>query len=258
MKSDELSGRGLPPTNYDDMSRRYDTGRDTREEWVQEWRSVLSKYLTTIPGPVADVGSGTGIWAKLIADWFDVDVVGIERSTGMRARAAQTRSHPRVDYIAGEAEHLPLRDKSCSAIWMSTVVHHFSDMQAAAREARRVLRDGGPVLVREAFSGRHDGIMWIRFFPSALRIAERRHPTVDAVVEAFNRAGFINHEIQRVTEVAAVDLHHYRKKVGTRADSTLELISDEEFERGLAEMTRMAEEAEPEPVTATLDLLVFT
>ena len=258
MKSDEVSGRRLSPTNYDAMSRKYDAGRATPEEWVIEWRIALADHLMSIQGPVVDVGSGTGIWAKLIADWFDIDVIAIEPSTGMRSRAAQTRPHPRVDYVAGEAEHLPLRDKSCTAIWMSTVVHHFSDLNAAAREARRVLREGQPVLVRQAFSGRHDGIMWIRFFPSALRIAERRHPTVDAVVDAFTRAGFRNHDIQRVTEIAAADLHHYRNKIATRADSTLELISDEEFERGLEEITRMAKESGPEPVTATLDLLLFT
>jgi ubiquinone/menaquinone biosynthesis C-methylase UbiE len=108
-----MSGRGLPPTDYDAMSRVYDAGRATPDEWVHEWRSVLSTYLSAIPGPVADVGSGTGIWAKLIADWFDFNVVGIEPSSGMRARAAQTRADPRVHYIAGEAEHLPL----CWAVW---------------------------------------------------------------------------------------------------------------------------------------------
>jgi ubiquinone/menaquinone biosynthesis C-methylase UbiE len=258
VKSDELSGRGLPPTDYDLMSRVYDAGRATPEEWVREWRDALSEHLTSNRGPIADVGSGTGIWAKQIADWFDVHVVGIEPSTGMRTRAAQARPHHRVDYIAGEAEHLPLRDKSCSAVWMSTVVHHFSDLNAAAREARRVLQDGRPILVRQGFSGRHDGIMWIRFFPSALRIAERRHPTIDSVVDAFTRAGFRNHHIQRVTKIAATDLHQYRNKLATRADSTLELISDEEFERGLEAISRMAEESPPQSVTATLDLLVFS
>jgi ubiquinone/menaquinone biosynthesis C-methylase UbiE len=255
---DEMSERSWKPTDYDAMARIYDAGRATPQEWVHEWRSALSEYLTGIKLPVADVGSGTGIWAKLIADWFDTDVVGIEPSTGMRTRAARTRSHPRVHYIGGHAEHLPLRDKSCSAIWMSTVVHHFGDLNAAAREARRVLQDGGPVLVRQAFSGRHDGIIWTRFFPSALRLAEARHPTVEAVVQAFTDAGFTHHEIDRVTEIAAVDLHHYKKKVATRADSTLELISDEEFHRGLEELSRTAADSEPEPVTATLDLLVLT
>jgi ubiquinone/menaquinone biosynthesis C-methylase UbiE len=245
-------------TNYDAMSRTYDFGRATPEEWVHEWRSELTEYLTADERPVADVGSGTGIWAKFIVEWFDTDVIGIEPSTGMRSRATQTRRHSRVHYVGGAAEHLPLRDASCGAVWMSTVVHHFADLHAAAREARRVLRDGGPVLIRQSFSGRHDGILWTGFFPSALRLAEQRHPTIETVIEAFTKAGFRHHEVCEVTQIAAADLHEYVQRTATRSDSTLELISDEEFERGLEELRNLAENSPSEPVVATLDMVVVT
>jgi hypothetical protein len=38
---------------------------------------------------------------------------------------------------------------------------------------------------------------------------------------------------------------------------TLALISDEEFERGLADLRRAARDAPPAPVRTTLDLLVL-
>ena len=240
------------------MSRTYDSGRATPEEWAHEWRSAITEYLTANQRPLADVGSGTGIWAKLIAEWFGIDVIGIEPSTGMRSRAAQARRHSRVHYVGGVAEHLPLRDASCGTVWMSTVVHHFTDLYAAAREARRVLTDGGAVLIRQSFSGRHDGILWTRFFPSALRLAEQRHPTIEMVVEAFTSAGFTHHENHPVDQIAAADLHEYVQRTATRADSTLELISDEEFEQGLQELTVLAENSPPGPVVARLDLLVVT
>jgi len=208
-------------TDYDEMARVYDAGRAMPEEWVGEWRSALGDYLADIRGPVVDVGSGTGIWAKFMADWLELHVVGVEPSEGMRSHAIENRRHPRVDYVGGEAGHLPLRDGICGAIWMSTVVDHFPDLHAAAREARRVLHDGGPVLVRQAFSGRHEDILWTRAFPSALRLAEERHPTIEAVVKTFAAAGFRHEEVRRVTETAATDLHEYVAKIETRADSTL-------------------------------------
>jgi ubiquinone/menaquinone biosynthesis C-methylase UbiE len=141
---------------------------------------------------------------------------------------------------------------------MSTVVHHFADLDAAAREARRVLRDGGPVVIRQSFSGRHDGILWTRFFPSGLRLAEQRHPAIETVVEAFTTAGFTHHETRQVDQIAALDLHEYVQRTATRSDSTLELISDDEFARGLEGLRSLAEESPPEPVVATLDMLVLT
>lgn len=244
-------------TDYDAMARVYDVGRAMPEESVAEWRSALERSLAGIEGPIADIGSGTGIWASFIADWFALEVVAIEPSQGMRQRAIEHRPHNLVSYVGGEAEHLPLRDSSCGAIWMSTVVHHFSDLEGAAHEARRVLHDGGPLLIRNPFVGRHDDILWTRVFPSALRLAERRHPEMEVVVDAFAAAGLQQQEARRVTEIAAADLHEYARKIATRADSTLVLISDEDFELGLAELRRMAAESPPEPVTTTLDLLVL-
>jgi SAM-dependent methyltransferase len=245
------------PTDYDLMAALYDEGRAMPEAWVVEWRMALEDYLSGASEPVADVGAGTGIWAWFIASWFDIDVVGVEPAQGMRQQAIRTRRHDRVSYVGGEAEQLPLRDQSCGAIWMSTVVHHVPNLDNAAKEARRVLRQGQPLLIRQGFSGRHDDILWTQAFPSALAIAEERHPRLESVIETFESAGFEHQETRRVREIAAADLHDYVRKLETRADSTLTLISDEDFERGLTELRRMAEVSPPEPVRAGLDLVVF-
>lgn len=239
------------------MSQVYDAGRAVPEEWVREWRDAVAPFLADVEGPVADIGAGTGIWSSFLADWFDIEVVAVEPSEGMRRHAAEQRPHARVSYVGGDAEHLPLRDGSCGALWMSTVVHHISDLDSAAREARRVVRDGGPVLIRQPFSGRHEDILWARVFPSALRVAEDRHPRMEAVVESFERVGFQHREVRPVTEIAAANLHEYVERIETRADSTLSLISDDDFRRGLAELRRMAETSHRDPVTMTLDLLVL-
>lgn len=244
-------------TDYDAMSAVYDKGRAMPAEWVDEWRTAVTPYLEGLDAPVADIGAGAGIWSAFIASWFAQQVVAIEPSSGMRRRAVENRRESGISYVAGEAEHLPLRDRSCAAAWMSTVVHHFRDLPTAAREARRVVRDGGSVLMRQGFSGRHDDILWTQAFPSALAIAERRHPSIDAVVGTFEAAGFRHERTQRVSEIAAANLDEYVKKIETRADSTLTLIDDDEFEDGLRQLRTMAENAPAEPVTATLDLVVF-
>lgn len=248
---------GWERTDYDAMATVYDSGRAMPEEWVAEWQMALQSHLAGVSRPVLDVGAGTGIWASFIATWLDVDVVGLEPSRGMRDRARAFRSPDRVTYVGGEAERLPLKDRTCGAVWMSTVVHHVPHLQEAAREARRVLQQGQPLLIRQGFSGRHEEVLWTKFFPSALAIAEERHPRLESVTETFERAGFEHEATQRLREIAAVDLHGYVRRVESRSDSTLTLISDEDFERGLRDLRAMAESSPLEPVRAGLDLVIF-
>ncbi len=243
--------------DYDRLSATYDVGRAFPEVWLQGWREAAAPYLSELKGPVLDLGSGTGIWSLLLAEWFDVEVIGVEPSAGMRAEALRKRSHPRVSYIAGKAEDLPLSDRVCAATWISTVVHYFTEPQVAAREVRRVVKPNGPVLIRSAFSGRHDGVPWMRFFPSARTLADRRHPRLEGTLDAFSAGGFGMERLTRVSQVTASDLGEYVRRIATRTDSTLALISDEEFERGLADLRQAARNAPPAPVRTTLDFLVL-
>lgn len=226
------------------------------EEWVAEWQDAITPWVDG-SAPVADVGAGTGIWSGFFAKWFDVDVVGVEPSSGMRQQAALNRSSARTLYVGGNAERLPLRGASCGTVWMSTVLHHFSDLARAAREARRILRNEGYLLIRQGFSGRHDEILWTRAFPTALAVAEERHIALDRVLDAFTGAGFEHLETRRVHEISAMDISEYVQKVSTRADSTLTLISEVEFQEGMARLKSIAEEWTGGPVRTGLDLVVL-
>jgi ubiquinone/menaquinone biosynthesis C-methylase UbiE len=176
--------------DYDQMAARYDRGRALSLEGLEDWRTTLADWLPPPSGlPVLDLGAGTGLFATAIASWFDTRVVAVEPSAGMRRHARQVRAHALVAYVGGEAERLPLRDDSCAAAWLSTVIHHIGDLHGCARELRRVLEPGGPVLIRSSFPGRHAGITLFRFFPGAGRIADA-FPTVEATVAAFTPAGF--------------------------------------------------------------------
>jgi hypothetical protein len=56
------------------------------------------------------------------------------------------------------------------------------DLDAVAGELRRVLRPGGPVLVRPAFPGRMEAItLYQRFFPGAAAAETTPTPVVDRI-----------------------------------------------------------------------------
>jgi ubiquinone/menaquinone biosynthesis C-methylase UbiE len=246
-------------TDYDTMSVRYDDGRAFPLHQLEGWRRALVEFVSSRSAiPVLDVGSGTGIWSDALARWCGVRVVGVEPSKGMRAQAAAKRSHPRVAYIGGRADAIPLAGRSCAAAWLSTVVHHFGDLTAAAVELRRVLRPGAPVLIREGFTGRTDGIPWLRYFPEAYEVTETFWPTVDTVVRAFEPAGFRFETLRPVEQVTARNLRDYADLIRVRADSTLIRLRDDQWVAGMRRLDAAAAISSPdEPVTSTLDLLVL-
>jgi ubiquinone/menaquinone biosynthesis C-methylase UbiE len=244
--------------DYDQMAASYDRGRALSLEGLEDWRTALADWLPPLSGlPVLDLGAGTGLFATAIAAWFDIRVVAVEPSAGMRRQARQVRAHALVAYVGGEAEGLPLRDGSCAAAWLSTVIHHISDLRGCARELRRVLEPGGPILIRSSFPGRHAGISLFRFFPGAGRIADA-FPTVEVTVAAFTPAGFAFQSLQQVPQVSAPSLRAAVERVRQRADSTLKPLPDNEFAEGLARLERAAAaETIPTPVIDHLDLLVL-
>jgi SAM-dependent methyltransferase len=199
------------------------------------------------------------MFSAAIAEWFGVDVIGVEPAAGMRREAARAHAHPRVRYAGGAAEHLPLRNASADVAWLSTVIHHFRDLPAAAGEAARVLRPHGVVMVRSSFPERHEGITLFRRFPAASRVAAS-FPSIQATEEAFTAAGLALVACEGVSQVSSPSLALYLERVRLRADTTLTLISDAEFAAGVAALeweVAAESQAGAKPVIDTLDLLVF-
>jgi SAM-dependent methyltransferase len=92
------------------------------------------------PGTLAaaDVGAGTGISARLIAD-RGVQVTAVEPGAVMRGAAAP---HARVTWVVGTAEATGLADRSVDLVLCAQSFHWFRAPEAIA-EFARLLRPGG-------------------------------------------------------------------------------------------------------------------
>jgi len=102
---------------------------------------------------VADIGCGPGTAARRAAR-LGASVVGIDPAPVMLRVASflTRRSSHAVRYTQGRAEALPLPDSSVTMAWSIASVHHWADLDAGLKEARRVLRPGGRLVAIERLS----------------------------------------------------------------------------------------------------------
>jgi SAM-dependent methyltransferase len=236
--------------DYDKQAEVYDRGRTLPPEAIDIWMFAARRHVPK-PGRILDLGAGTGRFSNALAETFEADVYAVEPSAGMRDQA-QTKPHDLVHIVAGKAEAIPLPDASVDLAWLSNVVHHFDDLAQAARELRRVTVD--TVLIRGAFGGVPVPSLY-RFFPGSQRIVDSM-PTMPEVIDAFQAAGFTSFRNEKIEQLLAHSLADMVPRIRMRADTALELISDDEFATGLAALEDAAER-EHGPVTDPMDLLAI-
>jgi SAM-dependent methyltransferase len=100
--------------------------------------TILSDFGSPTQLVAVDVGAGTGIGARLLAD-RGVRVIAIEPNTDMRMAATP---HERVELLTGTAEQIPLEAATVDLVTSFQAFHWF-DFTKSLQEFRRILKPGG-------------------------------------------------------------------------------------------------------------------
>jgi ArsR family transcriptional regulator len=101
---------------------------------------------------VADLGTGTGVFPVTVAPYV-TRVIGVDRSAEMLAAARERALHfENVEFREGILEALPVDDASVDLATLSLVLHYVPEPVRALREAARILRPDGRVVVVDARS----------------------------------------------------------------------------------------------------------
>ena len=247
-------------TDYDrtEIPAAYDRGREHGPEMIALWMDAMASHLHQAPRRILDLGCGTGRFSDALAVRFGADVMGIDPSFKMIARAAQKPRDGRVYYQLGRAEALPIRSRSIDLVFMSMSLHHFADARLAAAECRRALDDRGCVFVRTGTRERIPSYPYYPFFPASHAILEEVLPTSASVRDIFEAAGLSLVALDMITQTVAPDWDIYADKIAANADSVLARLTREDFDDGLAALRQYAVVAQPHAVVEPIDLFVFS
>lgn len=143
----------------------------------RSWEAIGHLALRLTPHIViADLGAGEGLLSQLLARraskvWC---IDNSPRMVEVGTELAVKNGLANLSYKLGDIENVPLPDQSVDLAILSQALHHARHPEAAVKEAHRILRPGGQLLVLDlkehTFEKAHElyADVWLGFKESAL------------------------------------------------------------------------------------------
>ena len=122
------------------------------EVFAAQFVRIINQIDLTLPGPIVEIGCGKGHFLEQLAETarergIEKEIIGIDISQAVEALPAKGLAG-----VCADGQELPLVDGSLSALVYDGALHHLIDYPAALREAYRVLRPGGRLILFEPVS----------------------------------------------------------------------------------------------------------
>lgn len=127
---------------FDKAASDYDS---SYEKWTKITHAFILAELRREPiSSILDVGCGTGTMLSALNG--DIRKSGLDLSPEM-VNKAREKLGVNVDLRVGDAERLPWPSDSFDFVTINLSFHHYERPKTVLREVRRVLRNGGKVII---------------------------------------------------------------------------------------------------------------
>jgi demethylmenaquinone methyltransferase/2-methoxy-6-polyprenyl-1,4-benzoquinol methylase len=160
---------------FDGVAKRYDFLNDLLSLGrTKAWRKIATATINPRPGiKILDIAAGTGSSSRPLAD-AGAEVIPLDFSKGMLA--AGKKRHPDLNFTFGDALNLPFKDDEFEITTISFGLRNTTNTPAALREALRVTKPGGRIVIVE-FSQPTNFIfrtIYLRYLMRALPVIARK------------------------------------------------------------------------------------
>jgi ubiquinone/menaquinone biosynthesis C-methylase UbiE len=169
-------------TLYDTIGKTYAHTRQCDPRIAAQLLALLAPYSITT---IADIGAGTGSYAKVLAEQ-GYRVLAIEPAATMRQQAMV---HPAIHWVDSPAEAIALPNGVADAAIIILAVHHFQNPRQALTEIHRITA-GGPIVLLTYNPAQITQFWLTQYFPAlALDVQSTFWPitTLIAELEAITR-----------------------------------------------------------------------
>ena len=133
---------------FDDVAHRYDFLNDLLSLGrTKAWRRVVTSIIAPKPGmKILDIAAGTGSSSRPLVD-KGAEVTALDFSHGMIEQGRKQNKN--INFVQGDALKLPFEDNSFDVTTISFGLRNTSNTEKALKEAQRVTKDGGRIVVAE-------------------------------------------------------------------------------------------------------------
>jgi ubiquinone/menaquinone biosynthesis C-methylase UbiE len=175
------------------------------ETWV---RYSLIDAIKVVPQRIIDLGCGTGSTTLMLKQAFpDAEVIGLDLSPYMLVRASHKAESAslHIHWRHGNAEHTRLPDNSFDLVTATLLFHETpaAISQEILREAFRLLRVGGQVLILDGNQKTLRQIEWLNNVFEEPYIREYANGSVDAWMGAAGFAGVQTQDVWWTNQVTS-------------------------------------------------------
>lgn len=138
-----LPGEPIPMqlADFTQLASTYTRYRSGYSTDVRDW---IMGRLGKSPAECSavDVGAGTGIWSRMLADTEIGEMTAVEPNDAMRAEGEAAGGEAPITWRAGSGEATGLEDHQFDLVTMASSFH-WVDFERGAKEFHRILAPGG-------------------------------------------------------------------------------------------------------------------
>lgn len=152
----------------------------------------------------------------------------------MLKEAVKKAGAEKIFWLQADGHRLPFKDEHFDCVYMTLVLHHLEDKATGLREVYRVLQKKGKcVIMTQSHSKIRKHI--ISNFPKISSIDLKRFPSIPSTIDLLVRIGFTKVYTCRIDRDAdIIPAEEYLSCVKNKYISTLTLLKEEEFQKGMA------------------------